>query len=207
MNPSTESLDVPEWLRPAMGVIGEHLPEDCVREMGRHMLGGFTKRAAILAQWRRLISGNVRLSPDLVVTLRLSMAPCLVLEQLDPAMIPTWIDALMSAVGPEATVVSLWLDPRPAVSALAKPELLTRVVIKADDREAAWRQFVSMGFLQPMGMEMGTPVPASSVPEAVPATGARDSVDLEKHRKWLKDARAQLAAEVQAHQKTVREMR
>jgi hypothetical protein len=143
----------------------------------------------------------------MVVTLRLSMAPCLVLEQLDPAMIPTWIDALMSAVGPESTVVSLWLDPRPAVSALAKPELLTRVVIKADDREAAWRQFVSMGFLQPMGMEMGPPVPASSVPEAVPATGARDSVDLEKHRKWLKDARAQLAAEVQAHQKTVREMR
>jgi hypothetical protein len=102
-----------------------------------------------------LISGNVRLSPDLVVTLRLSMAPCLVLEQLDPAMIPTWIDALMSAVGPEATVVSLWLDPRPAVSALAKPELLTRVVIKADDREAAWRQFVSMGSCSRWGWKWG----------------------------------------------------
>ena len=207
MNPPTESLDVPEWLRPAMGVIGEHLPEDCVREMGRQMLGGFTKRAAILAQWRRLISGNVRLSPDLVVTLRLSMAPCRVLVQLDPAMIPTWIDALMSAVGPEATVVSLWLDPRPTVSALAKPELLTRVIVKADDREAAWRRFVSMGFLEPMGMERVSPVAAPSAAPAVGALAANDSVDLEKHRKWLKDARSQLATEVQAHQKTVREMR
>lgn len=207
MNPPTESLDVPEWLRPAMGIIGEHLPEECVREMGKQMLGSFTKRVAILAQWRRLMMGNVRLPPDLAEILRSSMAPCRVLAQLDPSVIPGWIDPLMHSIGPEAAVVALWLDPRPAVSALAKPELLARVAAKSEDGYEAWREWVGLILLEPFGVPMAKAPAVPSPVAASPSPGANDAAELEKHRKWLKDARAQLASETQAHQKLVRELR
>ena len=211
MLPIPSPQEIPEWLRPAMGRIVDALPESCIREIGRHLTGGFTKRPAIIAQWRRVVSGHLRLPTALAGQMREGLAAGQFFQRLDPAEIPAWIPAVLDLAGADAVAVSLWLDPRPSVAALAPSALADRIASEPEAAVGRWQARVHTCFLDPFGVpaaaEAGgrptTPHDASRPTPVVPA----ESVELEHLRKRTKEARAQVEATQQAHQRETREAR
>jgi hypothetical protein len=209
MLPMPAPQEIPEWLRPAMGRIVDVLPESCIREIGRHLTGGFTKRSAIVAQWRRVVSGNLRIPTWLAGQMREGLAPGRFFQRLDPAEIPYWIAPVLDLAGGDAVAVSLWLDPRTSVSALAQSALAERIAPELDAAVKRWQASVHACFLEPFGVpaarELPAP-PAATSESPTPAVPA-ESVELEHLRKRTKEARAQLDAANQVHQREIREAR
>lgn len=195
----------------------DELPESCVREIGRHLTGGFTKRVAIVAQWRRVGAGNLRIPPALAVQMRDGLAAGRFFQRLDPAEIPVWIPPMLDLAGVDAVAVSLWLDPRPAVSALAQPGLAERMASEPEPARKRWQALIEACFLEPFGVMtagdagagLAANVGTTPAPPAIPAAPAAttEPSELEHLRKRAKEARAQLEAVQQAHQRETREVR
>ena len=206
MNPPSRSPDAPDWLRPALAKMVDDLPDATLHELGNLMRGGFTKRAAIAERWRQLAGSNLVITPAIADVLRRGFALSHVLQHLDPAVVSLWIKPLSTTVDPAALTVALWLDPRPAVAALAVQERLKSTPPDPALGPRPWRALVQSILIAPL--EKGAPPEPG--PEPVPPTPApvqpqpQVQVDLDRHRKWLKEARDKLSAATHAHQAELR---
>ncbi len=209
MHAHTRSSDVPDWLRPALAGIVDDLPDAAVQELGNLMRGGFTKRAAIADRWRQLAGSNLVVTPGIADVLRHGLAVCRVLQHLDPATLAPWIKPLSASVDPATLTVALWLDLRPAVAALATQDRLKSITPDPSPGPRLWRALVQSVLIAPLEKadklsppEPG-PEPAPTTPTPVHAD-PQILTDLERHRKWLKEARDKLSAATQTHQAELR---
>ncbi|MFM7102037.1 MAG: hypothetical protein ACKO3N_12790, partial [Verrucomicrobiota bacterium] len=200
---------VPPWLRPGLSRSLEFLPEAVVREMGSQLPGGFKKRPAILDQWRRMARGFQEVPADFLDTLRTSLPIFDLLQVLDPLHLELWLPHLAPLAGPDLLAVALWLDQRPEVAALAQPELLALPSLPAEEAQRQWRRMVENRFLLPAGVPPTPPPPAvaPATAAAIQPPPADAEQELARTRKWLADARRQLAEAQSRHQVEVKALR
>lgn len=214
--PDQTPVEVPDWLRPAVAVAVEQLPNAVIREIGQQIPGGFTRRETILEAWKRHARGFHRLEPGLCDHLRLALPACRVLRLIEPAWTSSFLRPLGRLVGPEILAVALWLDHRPAVAALATPEVLTPAHpdTTVGDARGQWLELVRGFLLSPLGADFtpaASAAPASGSSHA-PNTGTSsdgdsDGQELELARKRLAQARKQLSETTTAHQKELAHLR
>lgn len=200
---------VPPWLRPGLSRALDFLPEAVIREMGSQLPGGFKKRQAILDQWRRMARGFQEVPVDFLDTLRTSLPIFDLLQVLDPLHLELWLPNLAPLAGPDLLAVALWLDQRPEVAALARPELLALPVPPAEEAKTQWRRIVENQFLLPAGITPPPPPPAVSPPPTTSTQPppANAEPELERTRKWLADARRQLAEAQARHHSELKALR
>jgi hypothetical protein len=217
MNAIPVSLEVPEWLRPAIGQATAQLPEALVREMGGRLAGGFTKRAAILTAWQRRDQDFARITTEHADWLRETQPSCRVLRALDPLALTECLPTLVGVLGADEVRLALWLDRRESVARLAQPEFPASLPAAQTDptvARQAWLELVRREFLRPFGL--ATEVTPGSAPGAGPAlrseapAGGRELAgesDLDRHRGWLKQAQKALTEEKTARAQELAELK
>lgn len=187
---SLSPIPVPEWLRPGLMRSLDCLPDTFVRNIGLGFPGGFTKRDAILRQWKLLTNGFPEVSGELCDAIRAHLPVYQVTRALEGRYLVVSLGCLAGLVGTDLLCVALWLDLRPDVQALARPETLADPGMPTSGAKATWTEWITKDFLAPFGLK---PADSSGSGSKSP-DGQQSSVhQLARTQKWLEDCQKRLS--------------
>ena len=195
---------VPEWLRPGLMRSLECLPDTLIRSIGRGFAGGFTKREAILRQWKQITNGFPEISLELCESIREHLPVYQVTRALSPPYLVISLRCLSGIAGSDLVCVALWLDLRPDVHGLAQPEVLFDHGMPKDDAKKVWLKWLVHEFLEPFDLK-------ASDAEGTAIKQSKDShsknQELARTQKWLDDGKKRLSEAQSQHQSEMTALR
>jgi len=182
----------------------ECLPDTFIRSIGREFAGGFTKREAILRQWKQLTNGFPEISQELSESIREHLPVFQVTRALTAPYLIISLRCLSGIAGSDLVCVALWLDLRPDVHGLAQPEVLTDPGMPKDEAKRVWLNWLVQEFLAPFDMK-APDAEGSAITQSQDSQSTNQ--ELVRAQKWLDDGRKRLSEAQSRHQSEMAALR